>query len=140
MIETAAFSFKSYRFDKVIMDFSAFQGNEFKLNILPSGILNLADKTFTLEFLFFASMISGKSEEEQNVLEIHCVSMFEFKNVSSIEDIPDYFYTNSLAIVFPYVRAFVSNVTLQANIKPIVLPTMNLTGLKDLLKKNVRVK
>ena len=36
-------------------------------------------------------------------------------------DIPDYFYPNSLAIVFPYVRSFVSSVTLQANIESPIL-------------------
>lgn len=49
---------------------------------------------------------------------------------------PSYFYRNSIAIVFPYIRAFISTVTLQANIPPIILPTMNLTSLEIPLKQN----
>lgn len=41
-----------------------------------------------------------------------------FESARTLEDIPDYFYANSIAILFPYVRAFVSTVSLQANIPP----------------------
>lgn len=54
-------------------------------------------------------------------------------------EIPDYFYANSLAIIFPYIRAFVSTITLQSNMHPIVLPTVNLMGLSEKLKRNTDV-
>ena len=56
-----------------------------------------------------------------------------------ILEIPDFFYPNSLAIIFPYIRAFVSTLTLQANVRPIVLPTVNLMGLTDMLRKETTV-
>lgn len=137
MIEQAAFSFKDFRFDKIKMDFSILRGTELRLEIKPYGFFHSSTGSFELHFIFTAS---NKSEEnEEDVLDIHCVSNFEFKNVHSIEEVPEYFYANSLAIVFPYVRAFVSNVTLQSNIKPLVLPTMNLSGLQEELKRNLKV-
>lgn len=54
-------------------------------------------------------------------------------------EIPNYFYANSLAIIFPYIRAFVSTITLQSNMHPIVLPTVNLMGLSEKLKRNTDV-
>lgn len=57
----------------------------------------------------------------------------------TIADIPEYFYPNSLAIVFPYVRAFVSTITLQANVQPVVLPTINLMGITEELKEQTTV-
>ncbi len=69
-----------------------------------------------------------------------CVSQFQFAESLKLEDIPPYFYVNSIAIIFPYVRAFISTVTLQSNIPPIVLPTMNLTELAVPLKKNTKLK
>lgn len=49
------------------------------------------------------------------------------------------FYANSIAIVFPYIRAFISTVTLQANlVSPILLPTMNLTSLGERLMNNTK--
>lgn len=51
-----------------------------------------------------------------------------------LEEIPTFFYPNSLAILFPYVRAFVSTLSLQANVRPVMLPTINLMGLTDRLR------
>ncbi|MBQ2321387.1 MAG: protein-export chaperone SecB, partial [Bacteroidales bacterium] len=45
---------------------------------------------------------------------------------------------NSVAIIFPYIRAFVSTISLQANVNPIVLPTINLTGLTGELKRQTK--
>lgn len=55
-----------------------------------------------------------------------------------LKDIPDFFYANSIAIIFPYIRAFVSTLTLQANIPPIVLPTLNLSQLRTILRDNTQ--
>lgn len=41
--------------------------------------------------------------------------------------------------VIPYVRAFISSVSVQAGIPPIVLPTYNLSVLQEELKENTRV-
>ena len=70
---------------------------------------------------------------------VNCVAWFEFQDVERIEDIPDYFYANSIAILFPYVRAFVSTLTLQANVPPMVLPTLNLFPLQKILQENTIV-
>ncbi len=138
MIEPASFTLKDFRFDKIKMDFSVLKGGELKLHIKPSGIFHFSSKTFELRFQFIASVPSPE-ESDQDVLDVNCISWFEFKNIDSYEDIPDYFFANSVAIVFPYVRAFISNITLQSNIKPLVLPTMNLSGLQDELKSNVSI-
>jgi preprotein translocase subunit SecB len=68
-----------------------------------------------------------------------CKARFVFREPVLLEEIPDYFYLNSIAILFPYVRAFVSIITLQANINPLMLPTMNLASLQETLKKNTNV-
>ncbi|CAM4366664.1 hypothetical protein AQBE111736_13510 [Aquirufa beregesia] len=41
-----------------------------------------------------------------------------------------------MAILFPYLRAFISLVTLQINIPPLILPTLNLSSLEADLRKN----
>ena len=38
--------------------------------------------------------------------------------------------------MYPYIRAFVSNLTLQANNRVMILETLNLTSLKSALKEN----
>lgn len=48
-----------------------------------------------------------QGEDNKPIVRIVCTATFEFKEVLEIDAIPEYFYPNSLAIVFPYVRAFV---------------------------------
>ncbi|WP_145333371.1 protein-export chaperone SecB [Paenibacillus xylanexedens] len=38
---------------------------------------------------------------------------------------------NTLSILFPYLRSVISNVTLNANIDPIIIPTINVNALID---------
>ena len=88
--------------------------------------------------LYFDVLVECK-ETNTDVIRVSCEATFTFGDSVSINDIPDYFYPNSLAIIFPYVRAFVSTITLQANIQPVVLPTINLMGLTESLKSQTEI-
>ena len=106
------------------------------LSFSPSGVYEQETGTYKLRFVFSAS----QGEEAVQIVKIVCEAVFEFKSPVEINDIPDYFFPNSLAIVFPYVRAFVSSVTLQANLSvPILIPTLNLSGLQSTLKENTKL-
>jgi preprotein translocase subunit SecB len=129
----AAFKLDGYLFDKVFLDLSNLQPQStFDIDFAPSGVFHNENKSYELTFIF-----SAKEDENKNeVVKIRCVALFSFNNINSIDDIPEYFYTNAIAILFPYIRAFVGTLTLQANFAPIVLPTLNLSDLKDVLKKS----
>ena len=132
----AAFSLLGYKFDKVNLDLSSLHpGTEFNIIFSPSGVFHPKTGEFSLKFAFSAKVDGNDTE----VIYINCVATYKFKDVREFSEIPEYFYANSIAILFPYVRAFVSTVTLQANIKPIVLPTYNVSPLKDELIRNTRV-
>lgn len=132
----AAFSLLGYKFDKVNLDLSSLcPGTEFNIIFSPSGVFYPKTGEFTLKFAF-----SAKTDgNDIDIIYINCVATYKFKDVREFSEIPEYFYANSIAILFPYVRAFVSTVTLQANIRPIVLPTYNVSPLKDELIRNTRV-
>jgi preprotein translocase subunit SecB len=128
----AAFSLESYRFEKVSLDFTTTtttESNELTLDFDPSGNYTQSSGSFDLLLNFTAI-----DDTNHKVVEVNCVSTFTFADKIPFEEIPEYFYANSIAILFPYVRAFVSTVTLQANVSPIVLPTMNLTSLQSKLR------
>lgn len=132
----AAFSLLDYKFDKVILNLADLHPEtEFNIMFSPSGIFHPASGKFTLTFAFSAK-IDGNNED---AIYVNCVANYKFKDVREFSEIPEYFYANSIAILFPYVRAFISTVTLQANIRPIMLPTYNVSPLKDDLIKNTRV-
>jgi preprotein translocase subunit SecB len=78
-------------------------------------------------------------ETETDIVTVTCSASFTFNDINSIDDIPNYFYPNSIAIIFPYIRAFVSTISLQANVQPVILPTINLMGLTEVLKNKTQV-
>jgi len=133
-MEKASFSLEKYVFKKVLIDLDYYKSKELFVNFAPSGIFNKKNSTFNLTFNF--SAYTSKEGGEKPFVSISCVGEFKFTNVKSLEDIPTYFYRNSIAILFPYLRAFVSMVTNQANIPPLILPTMNLTSLEKPLREN----
>lgn len=129
----AAFQFVSYHFTKAKLDFSFWQGGgELTVTFTPKGIYEEQEGMFHLTL--DTEVLWG--EEEKPVANITCEAVFSFPNKPQIDHIPDFFYPNALAIVFPYVRAFISTMSLQANLRPIMLPTFNLINLKDKFKES----
>lgn len=135
MIDKAAFSLENYFFNKVSIDIeSGAKGENLDLDFQPSGVFTQGEKqsSFNLQFVFVAK------NQDLEVVKIYCKAVFKFAGSITFEEIPTYFYRNSIAILFPYIRAFVSTVTLQANVMPILLPTVNLSSLESRLKENTK--
>lgn len=134
--KTASFSFSSYNFDEICFSANMIDKSKpININFEPSCVF-LKDKSAGYLSLKVAVSSEGKVSP---FCMVSCNAAFVFNDVGSIEDIPDYFYTNSIAIVYPYVRAMVSLMSVQANVgQPIVLPVLNLTPLKETLKQNTR--
>ena len=132
-MEKAQFKLDNFVFNKAELDFTKRKSSELVLKFTPNGKFFLATKNYELNLLFTAS-----DSESDNVVLVNCLATFSFQDVMELEDIPDFFYANSIAIIFPYIRAFVSTLTLQANIPPIVLPTLNLSQLRTILRDNTQ--
>lgn len=65
-------------------------------------------------------------DEEQEYpfrMQLDIVGAFELNQVG---DEIDKYYANALSILYPYARAIVSNYTANANIEPLILPTVNI--------------
>ena len=131
-MQQAAFSIVNYQFDKVNIDLEHQQTDELNLGFETKGVFINDSKKFELIFV-----VQVKNDNAPNpFISIRCKGLFKFENISSFEEIPDFFYRNSIAILFPYVRAYLSLVTTQANIPGIILPTMNLSNLEGELREN----
>ncbi len=132
-MEKAMFSLESFNFSKVMLDLESVPKTITIGQLEPKGIFYAKSREYLLTILFTAK----DSETDKKVISLKCISVFKFSpDVNSINDIPVFFFANSIAIMYPYIRAFVSSLSLQANYKPIILPTMNLSSLKDILMKN----
>lgn len=130
----AKFSLLSYRFNQVELNLENIEANEtFVLDFSPSGNLFSEKGEYVLIIEFKAL-----AENKDTVVKVKCNAVFSFGQPCTLDEIPTYFYSNSIAILFPYIRAFVSTLTLQANVKPILLPTLNLSTLQEELKRNTK--
>ncbi len=72
------------------------------------------------------------------MIKIIVEATFNFPESPGFADLSPYFYQNSIAIIFPYIRAFATALTAMANVNPIILPTMNLSSLEEPLKQNTK--
>lgn len=133
-MKKAAFSLDNYRFNKIFINSDNTPTEDISIDFKPSGIFDSETKSFELALDFTA--FSEEKGIDNYFMKITCLSIFSFDEVNTVEEIPPYFYKNSIAIVYPFIRAFVSSVSLQANVKPIILPTMNLSSLEIPLKEN----
>lgn len=133
----AAFSIIGYKFDKVLIDLSNHNHQELSLSFQPSGVY---DKKASVYELIFVVKVFNKEHDNEPFVSIRCRGAFQFENISSFDQIPDFFYKNSIAILFPYVRSYLSLVTNQANVPGIILPTLNLSSLEHELRKNTSQK
>lgn len=134
-MEKATFKLNSYHFTKASLNFNLPPEAELNISFSPKGKFYEQEARYDLDF----DVIVECKATQSVVVEVSCVASFSFEDNLSFSNIPAYFYPNSLAIIFPYVRAFVSTISLQANVQPIVLPTINLMGLTEKLKAQTEV-
>lgn len=133
-MDKAAFRLDTYHFVKASLNFDIPDNATLNIDISPRGCYSQKEARYVLDFI--VKIICEENQAE--VVNVNCRAVFLFSEHLTIEEIPSFFYPNSLAIVFPYVRAFVSTITLQANVHPVMLPTLNLMGLTEELRSNTR--
>ena len=138
-MDNVAFRLVRYWFEEAQFHLSNVPGEK-KINIdfQPSGIYQKDKGLYDLSFVFVAW--ENNKTQENFAIKVKCNAVFQFNGAIGIDEIPAFFYPNSIAIVFPYIRAFVSTLTLQANVQPLLLPTINLSSLQETLRKNTEVR
>lgn len=101
----------------------------------PSGIYNPHDGEFKLTIsVSITAATQDDKKDYQTVISLIANGYFQMKDNLPFDKIPEFFYTNSIAIIFPYVRAFVSTLTVQSGNRLLVLPILNLSALTEVLK------
>lgn len=132
-VSKAAFRLEKFAFPFAKLDLEGLPRELTLHNIFSlKGFYRASAGEFKLCFIYEAKDQSSSKA----VVQVTCQAIFRFASDLDFDEIPEYFYQNSVAILFPYVRAFVSSLTLQANVTPIVLETLNLSSLKEELKNN----
>lgn len=131
----AAFNLKEIVFEKVSFQSDLFDANEpIKISLSAKGHLYAGESMAVVSLS--VNLISENQTEENAFISLFVRSTFQMQNVSSLNEIPHFFYANAVAIVFPYVRAFVTNITTQAGFAAIIIPILKLTQIGDELSHN----
>ena len=68
-------------------------------------------------------------KDENSVLDINIKAQgfFEFESDLKPEEKDIFFRTSAPAILFPYVRAYITTLSSLAGVKPVILPTLNMS-------------
>jgi len=129
--EKSSFSFINFLINECSLDFKKDRTTEINIEFDPSGIHFLKTNTFKL----FLNVRVNNSNKEQ-LIEIKTESSFQFSD--DLPNLMKFFTINAPAIIFPYIRSFISSLSVQSGHKPILLPTLNLSGLAKVLESNIR--
>jgi preprotein translocase subunit SecB len=135
----AVFDFANYE----VVEFSYKQPAEpmdgIAVEFDPSGVYSKSKSTFIINLGFKASYEDKIATKPIEVLSLTLKATFSFEKETQLKDIPQYFYRNSLGIIFPYLRSFVSTMTFQANLRPpMLLPILNLTEIEQPFRDNIK--
>lgn len=131
MEKKSSFQFNGFTVSKSLIEIKDSSANHLnlKLNFQSSGLLNSTTNTFQLFLKVFVF------DENKNInIEVDMNGVFIYQPDEHLEN---YMLQNAPALLFPYVRSYVTALTALSGISPITLPTMNLTGLFDDLKENI---
>ena len=134
-MEDSKFQFKNFLIKKSFIDLGdGVPSQKLTIGFNPRGIINKNESCFQLQ-------LGIKINDEKNILkiEIEAVANFNFNKQVEEKDLGGFFYLNAPALLFPYVRAYISTLTNLSGTQPITLPTLNMTGLGEELRKNVKV-
>ena len=94
--------------------------DNFKLSYL-NGYSEENEKAFIVKFF-----VNLSSEEENFVLNLEYVGLFESEeNISEKFKESHFPLVNAPAIAYPFLRSFVNTITVNANLNPVILPTIN---------------
>lgn len=123
-----AIKFLDYRVSKVefYLNKTEKQSNELNVEVSSDKEVDKELKNMLVEL----NVEIGDKDESPFFMSICLEGLFELSHDYLDYDI-NLFYSNALSILYPYVRAIVSTYTAGANIKPVILPTINI---KKMLK------
>ncbi|HAN13397.1 MAG TPA: protein export chaperone secb [Bacteroides sp.] len=123
--QIAAFRFIGYKIVESSIKYDPDQSDfdNLSVNIKNTTGINEEDLKLKLEL-----ELEVKNESNDLNIVVKAIGIFEFDR-----DLPDkhkeiFFNSSAPAILFPYIRAYITSLTALSGIQPIILPTINLSG------------
>lgn len=129
------FKFEEYRIIKSVINIKEGETPDdvYDISISPSGLKSKNQFDLTLD-------IDIKDKNGIVDIDISVVGIFCFRDDIDVNLLPNYFAVNAPAILFPYMRAYISLLTSLSGIGSVLLPTLNLSSLAKELIENIKEK
>ncbi len=132
MSESSKFQFQGFSITRSLIERKENDpSRKLSIGFNPRGVINREEGVFRLH-LGVRIVDEGKSLN----IEIDAVANYKFDNGLGKELLSQFFYVNAPALLFPYIRAYISTLTNLSGFEAINLPTLNMTRLGEDLKKN----
>lgn len=130
-VEKARFRFVEYLFKETSIKLTGEDiSDDVEFGIEPNGIFEEDNKMFILT-------LNVLVKDKKSSLEVKMTVTGKFKyETNDIQELVPYLGFNAPAIIFPYIRAYITNITALGGMTPIILPTLNMESVgKELLDK-----
>jgi len=131
-MENSKFQFKGFSIIRTLIERNEKDpSKKLSLGFAPKGLIKKQDATFQLQ-------LGVKIEDENRSfkIEIDSIANYTFEDKTGLDELSNLFYANAPALLFPYIRAYISTLTNLSGFEPINLPTLNMEQLGQDLKKN----
>jgi preprotein translocase subunit SecB len=135
-VESSTFQFTGFQIieSHIVRKEIEKKAKDLRLSFNPRGLIDKVNKTYKIYL-----GIHIEDSEKILVADFEMVGNFMFSDFEGIDNAKSIFYINAPAILFPYVRAYISTITNLSGNDTITLPTLNLSSLGSILKENTKL-
>lgn len=119
-LEFISFDVQKVLFDRKTND----REYEFGINI-KQALIDINDNEESVFRAGFLVEITGTSEEKPISIKVEAGGIFKIHNSPPHEVVENFKYISAPSIVYPYLRSFISLLTLNAGLNPVNLPSVN---------------
>src|ERR1700679_1942408 len=105
-VKTSSFKLTQFIVKEFNITREAVKQGKVEFGLKPSGVIDDNSKIFKLIL-----EVSCKDTTGSFNINLTAFGFFEFKDEKSADTLSNYFYINAPALIFPYIRAYISSVT-----------------------------
>lgn len=128
-------SFEGFKINNSRIDIKGTVGPEMNIGLDASGEIKKAEQVFHLT-------LKVQIEDSLKGMFIEVLASSDYKLIDAdIEDpiFSNYLYLNAPAILFPYIRSYITALTALSGVPPVIIPPINIAGIKESLKEHTQV-
>lgn len=122
--QIAKFRFKGYKIVESHIESKPEVETSQNLNVEFEQTIGVNEEGHNMRLEMTANIID---ENKALIIKIKALGFFEFDSDLKPNDKDAFFRTSAPAILFPYVRAYITTLSSLSGVKPVILPTLNMS-------------